>query len=125
MINIGQIFKSERLKMQKTQQQVAKANGVSRPYYADVERNKKTPSLKLLSRLAVFFDIDLNFLKESNAVVYGMEMENQTYIEDYKQEGNVVTYKRTGTNNEFYDNTFDEAYENAKMLYSTATVTKK
>ena len=67
----------------------------------------------------------LEFLKESNAIVYGIDMEGQTYIEDYKQEGNVVTYKRTGTNNEFYDNTFDEAYENAKILYSNATITKK
>jgi major membrane immunogen (membrane-anchored lipoprotein) len=67
----------------------------------------------------------LEFVKESNAIVYGMDMEGKTYIEDYKQEGNVVTYKRTGTNNEFYDNTFDEAYSNAKMLYSTATITKK
>ena len=67
----------------------------------------------------------LEFLKESNAIVYGIDMEGETYIEDYKQEGNVVTYKRTGTNNEFYDNTFDEAYDNAKMLYSNATITKK
>ncbi len=67
----------------------------------------------------------LEFLKESNAIVYGMNMEGQSYIEDYKQEGNVVTYKRTGTNNEFYENTFDEAYENAKMLYPNATITKK
>ena len=67
----------------------------------------------------------LEFLKESNAIVYGIDMEGQTYIEDYKQEGNVVTYKRTGTNNEFYDNTFDEAYNNAKILYSSATITKK
>ena len=67
----------------------------------------------------------LEFLKESNAIVYGIDMEGETYIEDYKQEGNVVTYKRTGTNNEFYDNTFDEAYDNAKILYSNATITKK
>ena len=67
----------------------------------------------------------LEFLKESNAIVYGIEMEGQTYITDYKQEGNVVTYKRTGTNNEFYDKTFDEAYEAAERLYSTATITKK
>ena len=67
----------------------------------------------------------LEFLKESNAIVYGMDMEGKTYIEDYKQEGNIVTYKRTGVNNEFYDNTFDEAYGNAKVLYSNATITKK
>ena len=67
----------------------------------------------------------LEFLKESNAIVYGMDMEGKTYIEDYKQEGNIVTYKRTGANNEFYDNTFDEANGNAKVLYSNATITKK
>ncbi len=67
----------------------------------------------------------LEFLKESNAIVYGMDMEGKTYIENYKQEGNVVTYKRTGTNNEFYDNTFDEAYNNAKKLYANTTITKK
>ena len=67
----------------------------------------------------------LEFVKESNAIVYGIEMDGQTYIEDYKQEGNVVTYKRTGTNNEFYDRSYDSAYEIAKMLYSSATITKK
>ena len=66
----------------------------------------------------------LEFLKESNAIVYGLEVEGQTYIEDYKQEGNVVTYKRTGTNNEFYERTFEEAYDVAKMLYPGATITK-
>ena len=67
----------------------------------------------------------LEFLKESNAIVYGIDMKGKTYIENYKQEENVVTYKRTGTNNEFYDKTFDEAYDNAKILYSNATITKK
>ena len=67
----------------------------------------------------------LEFLKETNAIVYGMNMEGKTYIENYKQEGNVVTYQRSGINNEFYDNTFDEAYNNAKLLYSNATITKK
>ncbi len=67
----------------------------------------------------------LEFLKESNAIVYGIEMEGQTYIEDYKQEGNVVTYKRTGINNDFSDKTIDEAYNMAKILYSNATITKK
>ena len=67
----------------------------------------------------------LEFLKESNAIVYGMDMEGKTYIEDYKQEGNVVTYKRTGINNEFNDQTLDEAYDSAKVLFSGATITKK
>ena len=60
----------------------------------------------------------LEFLKETNAIVYGIDMKGKTYIEDF-------TYKRTGTNNDFYDQTFDEAYNNAKLLYSNATITKK
>ena len=67
----------------------------------------------------------LEFLKESNAIVYGIVMQGESYIEDYKQEGNVVTYKRTGTNNEFYDKTFDEAYDIAIILYPNATITKQ
>ena len=67
----------------------------------------------------------LEFLKESNAIVYGIEMEGQSYIENYKQEGNIVTYKYTGINNEFYNQNFDEAYDNAKILYSNATITKE
>ena len=66
----------------------------------------------------------LEFMKESNAIVYSIDMDGKTYIEDLNQEGNVVTYKRTGTNNEFYDNSFDEAYDNAQLLYSSATITK-
>ena len=67
----------------------------------------------------------LEFVKESNALVYSIEMEGKSYIEDYKQDGNVVTYKCTGTNNEFYNLTFDEAYDAATKLYSKATITKE
>ena len=67
----------------------------------------------------------LEFVKETNAIVYGIQMEGQTYIEDYKQEGNVVTYKRTGINSDFNGQTFDQACNNAQKLYSNATITKK
>ena len=67
----------------------------------------------------------LEFVKETNAIVYGIQMEGQTYIEDYKQEGNVVTYKRTGINSDFNGQTLDQAYNNAQKLYSNATITKK
>ena len=64
MINIGRILKNERIKMFKTQQQVADALKISRPHYCDIECNRQKPSFDLLLRLAVFFDIDLNFLKK-------------------------------------------------------------
>ena len=82
-------------------------------------------TLKFENDKCVSENYRLEFLKESNAIVYGIDIEGKTYIEDYKQEGNVVTYKRKGTNNEFYNKTFDEAYDSAKILYSNATITKK
>ncbi len=66
MGDIETVIKKARKKAGMTQYQVADAVGVSRAYYADVERGHYTPSLKLLSRLAVLLDIDLNFLKQND-----------------------------------------------------------
>ena len=49
-----------------TQQEAADRAKVSRSYYADVERGRYTPSIKLLSRLGTILSIDLNFLKEKD-----------------------------------------------------------
>ncbi len=66
----------------------------------------------------------LEFMKETNAMVYDIEMKDKSFIENFVQKGNVITYERTGINNEFYDQTFDEAYDNAKIMSSSATITK-
>mgnify|MGYP000989037007 FL=1 len=66
MGRIEAVIKEAREKAKMTQYQIADAVGVSRAYYADVERGRYTPSLKLLSRLAVLLDIDLNFLKRND-----------------------------------------------------------
>ena len=66
MGRIEAVIKEAREKAKMTQYQIADAVGVSRTYYADVERGRYTPSLKLLSRLAVLLDIDLNFLKQND-----------------------------------------------------------
>ena len=62
---IGNRLRQERQERRWTQTEVAVMAGVSRPYYADVEMGRYTPSLKLLVKLSVIFDIDLNFLKEN------------------------------------------------------------
>lgn len=62
---INEIIKDARLKSGLTQQEVADKTMVTRAYYADVERGRYTPSLKLLARLGVLFNIDLNFLKKN------------------------------------------------------------
>lgn len=66
MGRIESVIREAREKAKMTQYQIADAVGVSRAYYADVERGRYTPSLKLLSRLAVLLNIDLNFLKEND-----------------------------------------------------------
>nr|DAV75734.1 MAG TPA: Helix-turn-helix XRE-family like protein [Caudoviricetes sp.] len=66
MGRIEAVIKEARDRSGMTQYQIADAVGVSRAYYADVERGRYTPSLKLLSRLAVLLNIDLNFLKEND-----------------------------------------------------------
>jgi transcriptional regulator with XRE-family HTH domain len=66
MENLAEFIKQARIKKRKTQQQVADEAEVSRPYYADVERGRYTPSLKLLSKLGIILDLDLNFLKQND-----------------------------------------------------------
>ena len=68
MGNIEAVIKKARENAEMTQYQVADAVGVSRAYYADVERGRYTPSLKLLSRLSVLLNIDLNFLKKMTEI---------------------------------------------------------
>lgn len=65
-VMVSKIVKHAREVSGMTQQEIADKAGVSRAYYADVERGRYTPSLKLLSRLGNIMDIDLNFLKEND-----------------------------------------------------------
>lgn len=66
MNKIGDVLKSAREKAGLTQLELSGMVGVSRAYYADVERGRYTPSLKVLSRLANILGIDLNFLKRND-----------------------------------------------------------
>lgn len=66
MNKIGDVLKSAREKAGLTQLELSEMVGVSRAYYADVERGRYTPSLKVLSRLADILGIDLNFLKQND-----------------------------------------------------------
>jgi transcriptional regulator with XRE-family HTH domain len=66
MNKIGHVLKSAREKAGFTQRELSSKVGVSRAYYADVERGRYTPSLKVLSRLADILGIDLNFLKQND-----------------------------------------------------------
>lgn len=61
MNKIGDVLKSAREKAGLTQLELSSMVGVSRAYYADIERGRYNPSLKVLTRLADILGIDLNF----------------------------------------------------------------
>lgn len=63
-MKISDILKEKRLASGMTQEELSQKIGITRAYYADVERDRYTPSLKVLSRLATVLRIDLNFLKK-------------------------------------------------------------
>lgn len=66
MNKIGEVLRSAREKAGLTQLELSSKVGVTRAYYADVERGRYTPSLKVLSKLAKVLCIDLNFLKQND-----------------------------------------------------------
>ena len=66
MDKIAETLRDARKSKRLTQTEVAKSVGVSRAYYADVERGRYNPSLKLMSRLAKLLGINLNFLKKND-----------------------------------------------------------
>lgn len=66
MEKIKTVLKAAREKAGLTQIELAEKAGVTRAYYADVERGRYTPSLRVLSKLSEILNIDLNFLKEND-----------------------------------------------------------
>lgn len=58
---IKTVLKAAREKAGLTQIELAEKAGVTRAYYADVERGRYTPSLRVLSKLSEILNIDLNF----------------------------------------------------------------
>ena len=66
MEKIGTVLKASREKAGLTQIELAEKAGVTRAYYADVERGRYTPSLRVLAKLSEILNIDLNFLKEND-----------------------------------------------------------
>lgn len=59
---VGQLLKEKRNELGLTQEELASDVGISRTYYADVERGRYNPGLKVLIRLAKRMNLDLNLL---------------------------------------------------------------
>lgn len=57
---IGKIIRKARISKKQTQQEVAKAIGISRNYLSDVENGRYMPSVETLFALVAYLKIDLN-----------------------------------------------------------------
>ncbi len=66
MGKVAETLRDARKSKRITQNEVAEKVGVSRAYYADVERGRYNPSLWLMARLAKLLSINLNFLKQND-----------------------------------------------------------
>lgn len=66
MNTIGKLLKKARENSNMTQSDVADIVGISRAYYADLERGRYNPSIKVLVKLCNLYNIDLNFLREND-----------------------------------------------------------
>ena len=66
MGKVAETLRDARKSKRMTQNEVAEKVGVSRTYYADVERGRYNPSLGLMARLARILNINLNFLKQND-----------------------------------------------------------
>lgn len=59
---IGQAVKQKRESLNITQEELAINTELSRNYISDVECGRYMPSVDTLSKIAIYLDIDLNFL---------------------------------------------------------------
>ena len=66
MNTLTAILKSRREEANLTQKELANKTNIAQPYYCDIERGRRTPSLKVFSKLAAILDIDMNILKDNN-----------------------------------------------------------
>jgi transcriptional regulator with XRE-family HTH domain len=66
-IIIGKKIKARRDELHMTQEDLCQAAGISQPYLSRVERNKFTPSIKALDRIAQALRLSVDELIERRA----------------------------------------------------------
>lgn len=66
-IIIGKKIKSRRDELHMTQEDLCRAAGISQPYLSRVERNKMTPSIKSLTKIAQALRMTVDDLIERRA----------------------------------------------------------
>ena len=66
ILNLQKNIKKYREKRKITQEKLAEITGISRDYISEIERGKKTPSLKRLILIAEALEIDIQVLFKTN-----------------------------------------------------------
>ena len=62
MTGFNNLIKEKRENKNLTQEEVAKAIGITRSYLCDIENGRYSPSLKTSIKIATYLEIDLNSL---------------------------------------------------------------
>lgn len=62
MTKFNNLIKEKRENKNLTQEEVAKAIGITRSYLCDIENGRYNPSLKTSIKIATYLEIDLNSL---------------------------------------------------------------
>ncbi|MEE5181052.1 helix-turn-helix transcriptional regulator [Bacillus subtilis] len=74
---VGHVVKRLRIKNKKTVDEIARAIGISQSYLTRIENNTQIPSLKIVDKIANYFDVHRSYLFFDN--------KESINIEDVKQ----------------------------------------
>lgn len=115
MITLGEQIKKLRKDKRLTQKQLADHLEVDQSTISYYEQNKKLPDIKMLNRLAEFFDVTLDvlvyarnntaheFTQEQGRVLREVENDNKITPEDLKKKFSLIVDGRPATDEEIED----------------------
>lgn len=67
MLRLGCIYNMigetlQKLRGNRTQEEVAKALGITRASYAHFEKNRREPNIELLKKISIYYNVTIDFL---------------------------------------------------------------
>lgn len=100
---LGDKIKELRILNKMTQKEVSEKVGVSETYINFIENNKKTPSLKILNKIAEILNTTIDILQE----------EKESKIDEYKAKNNIFfsKYEKLSEKNKEKINRIIEIFE--------------
>lgn len=83
---LGERIKEERQRMRLTQERFGELTDISSAYIGQIERNERTPSLKILKRIAKELNVSLDYLIAGKEDAQRLSKHIQYELEDTNDE---------------------------------------